>query len=62
MDKILQFDEHTEAVSGKVAFAFLAITQLGLYLAIVVQRYLFDLPVEYYNDAAILLAISVVGF
>lgn len=62
MDRFLQFDEQTEAVSGKVAFVFLAVTQFGLLLAILVQRYLLGLPTGYYNDVALLMVVSVLGF
>lgn len=62
MSKWLQLDERTENVTGKVAFIFLIMVQVLLVVMIFYQRYLLDRPATYYNDLAILLGISTVGF
>jgi hypothetical protein len=62
MSKWVQIDERSEQVSGRLAFIFLGLTQAGLLCAIVVQRYAQGLPPSYYNDLAIILAYSVLGF
>lgn len=62
MNQWIKIDERSEAVSGKIAFLFLGITQAGLLIGIILQRYLLDRPPLYYNDLAILLGLSVVGF
>jgi hypothetical protein len=62
MDKWFLTDERGEQVSGKLAFIFLGLTQAGLLIAIVVQRYVQSLPPSYYNDLAIILGYSVLGF
>jgi hypothetical protein len=58
----LQMDERAEHVSGRLAFIFLGLTQAGLLIAIVIQRYAQSLAPSYYNDLAIILACSVLGF
>ena len=62
MRKWFQADERTEAVSGRLAVIVLGLTQIGLYLAIMIQRYMLDRPPEFYNDLAILLGISFLAF
>ncbi|MGD8865869.1 MAG: hypothetical protein PVI81_09770 [Anaerolineales bacterium] len=62
MSKWLQMDERGEQISGRLAFIFLGLTQAGLLIAIVIQRYLQGLMPPYYNDLAIILAYSVLGY
>jgi FtsH-binding integral membrane protein len=62
MTRWLQMDERTEQVSGRLAFVFLGLTQAGLLVGIVVQRYAQGLSPSYYNDLAAILAYSVLGF
>jgi hypothetical protein len=62
MKKWFQSDEQTEAVSGRLSLIFLALTQIGLYVALMYQRYVLDLPPDYYNDLAIILTFSVLGY
>lgn len=62
MDKWFLSDERGEQISGKLALLFLGLTQAGLLVAIVFQRYAHNLPTAYYNDLAIVLAYSVIGF
>ncbi len=62
MGKWIQIDERTEAVSGKLAFIFLGLTQVGLLGAIFYQRYVRGLPPVYYNDLAVVFAVSVLGY
>ncbi len=62
MSKWLQSDERTENVTGRVALFFLFLVQVLLLMMIFYQRYIQDRPSPYYNDLAILLGISTVGF
>ena len=62
MPKWIEMDERTEAVSGKLAFIFLGLTQAGLLGAIFYQRYIQDLPSAYYNDLAIVMGFSILGY
>lgn len=62
MNKWFQIDEQTETVSGRLSVIFLGLTQIGLYLALIYQRYVLDLPPDYYNDLAIILTFSVLGY
>ena len=62
MNNWFQIDERTEGINEKLSFLFLGLTQLALYLAIVYQRYIEGLPIRYYNDAAIILILTVVGY
>jgi hypothetical protein len=45
-----------------VAFGFLLVVQVLLLVMIFYQRYILDRPGPYYNDLAILLGITTVGF
>lgn len=62
MKNWLQIDEQTDALSGRIAVIFLGLTHIALFLSLVLQRYLQDRPPEYYNDVAIILALSWLGF
>jgi hypothetical protein len=62
MPKWIEMDERTEAVSGKLAFIFLGLTQAGLLGTIFYQRYVRGLPPVYYNDLAFVFAVSVLGY
>lgn len=62
MDTWFLSDERGEQVSGKLAGVFLWVTQASLLVAIMVQRYALNLKPAYYNDLAIVLALSVLGF
>lgn len=62
MSKWIQIDERTEAVSGKLAFIFLGLTQAGLIGAIIYQRYVQELPPAYYNDLALVMGFSILGY
>jgi hypothetical protein len=62
MGNWIRIDERSEFISGKVSFIFLGLTQAGLLIAIMIQRYLFQRPPSYYNDLAIILGISLIGY
>jgi len=62
MPKWIEMDERTEAVSGKLAFIFLGLTQAGLLGAIFYQRYIQNLPSDYYNDLAVIMGFSILGY
>ena len=62
MNKWIQSDERSDNVTGKLALIFLSLTQAGLFFLIVYQRYIQDRPPVYYNDLAVIFAISVVGY
>jgi len=62
MNRWISFDERTDKITGKIAFIFLGITQAGLVLAIIYQRYILELAPAYYNDLALILGMSVIGF
>ena len=62
MSKWFKIDERSEFISGKVSFIFLGLTQGGMLIAIMVQRYVFQRSPAYYNDLAILLGISIIGY
>ena len=58
----IQSDERSEQVSGKLSLVFLGLTQMAMLLLIVYQRYLEHLPPRYYNDLAIIFAVSTFGY
>ena len=62
MGKWIRIDERTEFISGRLSFIFLGLTQAGMLIAIVIQRYSFQRPPAYYNDVAIILGISIIGY
>jgi hypothetical protein len=62
MGKWIKIDERSEFISGKVSFVFLGITQAGILIAIILQRYIFQRPPAYYNDLAIIFGISLIGY
>lgn len=62
MSKWFQSDERTERMGDRLGFIVLGITWLGLYLSIAYQRYVLELEPVYYNDLAIILILSVVGY
>lgn len=62
MDSLWIGDERTERQGDRLAFIFLGLTQLGLLLAIVYQRYVLNLPPPFYNDAAIIMIVSMLGY
>ena len=62
MGKWIKLDERSEFISGKLSFIFLGLTQAGMLIAIFLQRYLFQRPPAYYNDIAIILGISIIGY
>jgi hypothetical protein len=62
MKNWFQVDERSERIGDRLGLIFLGITQVGLYLAIIYQRYIRGLDPTYYNDLAILLGISAVGY
>jgi hypothetical protein len=62
MPKWIQIDERSDLVSGRLSFLFLGLTQAGLLGAILCQRYIQGLPPAYYNDLAIILGFSVLGY
>lgn len=62
MSSWLQFDERTDKVTGKVALIFLLLVQVLSLVMILYQRYIMHRPTQYYNDLAILLGITTVGF
>lgn len=62
MNKWIVGDERTERIGDRLGFIFLGLTQLGLYLVLVYQRYVQDLPAAYYNDVALILILSVLGY
>ena len=62
MGKWIKIDERSEFISGKLSFIFLGLTQAGMLIAIFSQRYLLQRPPAYYNDIAIILGISIIGY
>jgi hypothetical protein len=58
----MQVDERAESIAGRLAFIFLGLTQAALLIAIFYQRYIQELPPAYYNDLAVILAGSILGF
>lgn len=62
MAKMIQSDERSEWVAGKLSSIFLGLTQMALLLLIAYQRYIENLPPSYYNDLAIILGASVIGY
>lgn len=62
MNKWVVGDERTERVGDRLGFIFLGLTQLGLYLVLIYQRYVQDLPPTYYNDVGFILILSIVGY
>ncbi len=62
MNKWIVGDERTERIGGQLGFIFLALTWLGLYLALIYQRYNEHLAPVYYNDVALILILSVLGY
>lgn len=62
MPKWIQIDERSELVSGRLSFLFLGLTQAGLLGGILYQRYIQGLPPAYYNDLAIILGVSALGY
>jgi len=62
MNKWLAGDERTERIGGQLGFIFLGLTQLGLYMVLFYQRYVEDLPPAYYNDVALILILSILGY
>lgn len=62
MHKWIQVDERAESVAGRLSFIFLGLTQAGLLMAIFYQRYIQELPPAYYNDLAVILVGSILGF
>ena len=62
MNKWFQIDERTELVNGRLSFIFLGLTQFALYVAIVYQRYIEGVPNVYYNDVAIIMILSILGY
>ena len=62
MGKWIKLDERSEFISGKLSFIFLGLTQAGMLIAVFLQRYLFQRPPAYYNDIAIILGISIIGY
>ena len=62
MGKWIKIDERSELISGNISFIFLGFTQAGLLIAIFAQRYILQRPPAYYNDLAIVLGLSLVGY
>ena len=62
MKRTFQGDERTQAITGNLAFIILSLTHIGLYAAILIQRYAMQLPPPYYNDIALLLLLSLLGY
>jgi hypothetical protein len=62
MSRWFHTDERTEAMSGRLAVIFLGLTQIAMYLAIMIQRYVLERPPNSYNDLTIILAISTLGY
>ena len=62
MGKWIKIDERSEFISGKLSFIFLGLTQAGMLIAIFSQRYVLQRPPAYYNDIAIILGISIIGY
>ncbi len=62
MNKWLAGDERTERIGGQLGFIFLGLTQLGLYMVLIYQRYVEDLPPAYYNDVGLILILSILGY
>lgn len=62
MNKWVVGDERTERVGDRLGFIFLGLTQLGLYLVLIYQRYVQDLPPTFYNDVGFILILSIVGY
>lgn len=62
MNKWFRMDERTESVSGRLAVIVLGLLQIGMYLAIMIQRYVLERPPAHYNDLALLLALSVLAY
>jgi hypothetical protein len=62
MSKWFQIDERVQQVSGTVSMIFLGLTQGGLLIAIFYQRYILSRPDIFYNDLAIILGSSTIGY
>lgn len=58
----MQTDERSENITGRLALVFLGLTQAGLLFLIIYQRYVQGRPPIYYNDLALIFAISTVGY
>lgn len=58
----IKSDERTEEINGRIALIFLVLTQVGLLISILLQRYLWSRPPAYYNLTAVILGASIAGF
>lgn len=55
-------DERMQAVSGKIAFIFLGLTQTAILFAILRRRYFLGQGEEFYSDFRLILGLSVFGY
>lgn len=62
MNKWIVGDERTDQIGSHLGFIILGLTQLGLYLVLFYQRYIEGLPTAYYNDVALILVLSLLGY
>jgi hypothetical protein len=59
---ILSIDERTSAISGKIAFIFLVLTQTALLVDILYGRFIAGNPPEAARDIRLILFVSVFGY
>jgi hypothetical protein len=62
MNEWFQIDERAEQVGDRLAFIFLGLTHIALYIAMMFQRYVQGLETAYYNDVTIILIVSLLGY
>jgi hypothetical protein len=62
MSNWIKIDERSEFISGRVSFIFLGLTQAIMLIAIILQRYVYQRSPAHYNDLAIILGISLIGY